>query len=109
MKRTYHFQVIRQPSARGLNHLAGTVEAHSVKDARRQVEEIVADNARVGLMKGEFLLTMQTDALVLKDRVLQVACAFADEAVPMYEGPTGKTLLELLDERSYEDASTRQI
>jgi hypothetical protein len=96
MRRVYHFSLKRQPEAAGLNFLYGTVEAHDVKDARRQVDEIVSENARVGLMKGQFLLSMRTDSLVLKDRFILIESQHSDEYVGLIDGPSGKTLIDLL-------------
>jgi hypothetical protein len=96
MLRTYSFQLIRQPEARGLNRINGTVEAHDVKGAMQQVNAIVEENARVGLMKGRFVLMLRTESLILKNRTIDVASRYADEGVPMIDGPDGRTLVEIL-------------
>lgn len=75
MIKTFFWTIIKQRGGKGLPHVSGTVEAHTLKEAKVGIDREIADYAAQDLVMGEYLLGIRTDRLMFPDRHIQICCS----------------------------------
>lgn len=82
MKRVFTYQVVKQRGGHGLSRIEGKLEAHDVKEAHQQINELVAENAQAGLMKGDYYITLNDANRVYATRDICVHSTYEFAAIP---------------------------